>query len=216
MRNKLYILFDLDGTITDPFEGITKAVVYALSKFDIVVTDRNELVSFIGPPLRDSFMAYAGLTQQQADEAIRAYRQYYSAKGLYDCYVYKGIPELFNELWLAGKKVVLATSKPECFAFDLMEHFNLSKYFCKMYGASLDYSRANKIDVIQAAIYDYKIDVSQAVMVGDRKYDILGASAFGMDSIGVSYGYGSVEELKSAGANVVCESIEQLHKILLN
>lgn len=213
---KQNILFDLDGTITDPFEGITKAVAYALRKFGIEISDRTQLRSFIGPPLRDSFMHDFSFSIEQADEAIRYYREYYSKTGIYECYVYDGIESLFSLLCEKGARIIMATSKPEPFAAELMRHFGLDSYFYRIVGASFDYSRARKTDVIGAAIEECAIsDIGTAVMVGDREFDIRGAASFGMAGIGVSYGYGSREELIAAGAVSVCESVAQLKDVLL-
>lgn len=214
MLEKEYILFDLDGTITDPYEGITKAVAYALKRFGIETQDRTQLKLFIGPPLYASFMEYASLSMQQAEDAVRYYREYYVGRGVYECFVYSGIPDLFEALCRAGKRLVLATSKPEYFAFDLMRHFGLDKYFYKMYGATLDSSRVEKSDVIRAAVLD-GMPADRSVMIGDRKFDISGAAQNGIAGIGVSYGYGSAEELLDAGAVFVCESPEQIRHVLL-
>ena len=211
-----YILFDLDGTITDPMIGITNSVMHALKKFDIEVTDRSELYPFIGPPLAYSFQTFCGLTEEQSQAAIGYYREYYAPKGIFECNLYDGMADVFAELKARGKKVVMATSKPEEFAIKLLKHYNLFKYFDCVAGATMDERIGTKIEVMQMAIDRMGItDMSKAIMIGDRNYDIDGAKHFGMDSIGVTYGYGGKEELEHAGADyIVDEPMEILEYTL--
>ena len=209
------VLFDLDGTLTDSGLGITNAVAYALEKFGIHEEDRSKLNVFGGPPLKDSFIKYYGLISEACDKAVNYYREYYQDKGLFENKVYPGIPELLKYLKETGRKVILATSKPEPFTRRIMEHFHLDQYFDLIAGASMDEKRVEKADVIRYALEKAGItDVTNAVMVGDREYDICGARENGMESIGVLYGYGSREELESAGAGQLAETVEELRKIL--
>ena len=201
------VLFDLDGTLTDPGEGITKSVEYALKKFDIITQDRCELYKFIGPPLKDSFMKYYGFSEEKAEQAIAYYREYFRDIGIFENEVYEGVEDMLKTLHADGKRLVLATSKPEEFAIRILEHFGLKKYFAVAAGASMDSSRSKKGDVIAYAISlceDFNKDT--AVMIGDREHDIIGAKENGLKSIGVLYGYGDENELKTAGADYIVSS----------
>ena len=216
MKNLKYILFDLDGTLTDPAIGITNSVIYALDRFGIKVTDRTELYKFIGPPLVDSFMEYYGFSKQDADKALGIYREYFSTKGLYENEVYDGIPQLLKKLYESGIKIILATSKPEKFARKILEHFEIAKYFHFIAGATMDEKRNKKTDVIKYALESCNItDTSVAIMVGDRKFDIEGAKSNGLKSIGVLYGYGDRAELECANADFIAETVSDLRKLLL-
>jgi phosphoglycolate phosphatase len=209
------ILFDLDGTLTDPGIGITNSVAHALAHWNIEVKDRAELYKFIGPPLSDSFMRYYGFTEEDAIHAIAVYREYFSVKGLYENEVYPGIPELLESLKAQGKTVVLATSKPEKFAVEILRHFGLYDYFDIIAGASMDESRNKKADVIAYAISQMKNpDLSRMIMIGDREHDILGAKQIGIDSIGVLYGYGDRAEHEKAGATYIAERVEDILPLL--
>lgn len=209
------VLFDLDGTLTDSGLGITNAVAYALEKFGIHEEDHSKLNVFVGPSLKDSFTRYYGLSSEDCERGIAYYREYYQDKGLLENEVYPGIPGLLKYLKETGRKVILATSKPEFFTSQIMEHFHLDQYFDLITGASMDEKRVEKADVIRYALEKAGItDVTNTVMVGDREYDILGAKENGLDSIGVLYGYGSREELEAAGAGQIAETVEELWKIL--
>ena len=209
------VLFDLDGTLTDPGVGITNSVAHALAHWNIEVKDRAELYKFIGPPLSDSFMRYYGFSEEDAIHAIAVYREYFSVKGLYENEVYPGIPELLSALKAAGKTVVLATSKPEGFAVEILRHFGLYDYFDIIAGASMDESRNKKADVIAYAISQMKNpDLSRMIMIGDREHDILGAKQIGIDSIGVLYGYGDRAEHEKAGATYIAEKVEDILPLL--
>ena len=209
------ILFDLDGTLTDPGIGITNSVAHALAHWNIEVSDRAELYKFIGPPLSDSFMHYYGFSEEDAIHAIAVYREYFSVKGLYENEVYPGIPELLKSLKAQGKTVVLATSKPEKFAVEILRHFGLYDYFDIIAGASMDESRNKKADVIAYAISQMNApDLSHVIMIGDREHDILGAKQMGIDSIGVLYGYGDRPEHEKAGATYIAEKVEDILPLL--
>lgn len=209
------LLFDLDGTLTDPGIGITNSVAYALKKQGISVADRSELYKFIGPPLLDSFQNYYGMSTEQAETAIRDYREYFSDKGLYENELYDGMKELLQKLCDAGKTLIVATSKPEEFARLILEHFELTPYFSCIAGASMDNSRTHKASVIEYALEKCQItDKCRVVMIGDREYDIFGAKKCGLDSIGVLYGYGSQKELLNAGADYIAGDLRKLEEIL--
>ncbi len=206
-----YILFDLDGTLTDPGKGITNSVAYALNKFGIDVADKRELYKFIGPPLVDSFLKYYGFSEEDAERAVEYYREYFKPKGIYENEIYSGVPELLESLKRDGKKVILATSKPEIFAKEILKYFSIDKYFDFVAGATLDSSRNKKGDVIAYAIESCGItEKEKCLMVGDRNQDILGAKANGIDSLGVLFGYGDRNELESAGATYIAETVEDI------
>ena len=210
-----YILFDLDGTLANPEIGITSSVMYALEKFGVKVEDRKELHPFIGPPLSYSFQNYYGLSEADSELAIKYYRERFSVKGLYENEVYEGVEKLLQQLKESGKKLIIATSKPEEFTLKILEHFDLLKYFDYVAGATIDGSLGEKTDVIRYAIEISGIqDKSQAIMIGDRKYDILGAKENGLDSIGVLFGFGDREELSEAGANYIAENVEDILKYI--
>jgi len=212
---KQYILFDLDGTITDPAIGITNSVMYALNKFGINVDDRKELYKFIGPSLWESFQNYYGFSKEEADKAVKYYREYFKDKGIFENFVYEGMQDLLEFLKTRDKILIVATSKPAVFANRILEHFGLIKCFDFVAGSEFDGTRINKDEVIAYALEKCEInDLSEAVMIGDRKYDIIGAKNAGIDSIGVLYGYGSLEELKAAGADHVAKDINELTKLL--
>lgn len=208
------ILFDLDGTITDPALGITNSVMYALEKYGIKVKERSELYKFIGPPLAGSFSEYFGFSKEEDVRAVEIFREYFSEKGLFENKVYPGIEKMLAKLKNSGAKIYLATSKPEVFAEQILEHFNLDKYFTAISGSELNGNRVEKEAVIEYVLKNYNID--NAVMVGDRSFDIIGAKKNGMDSVGVLYGYGTKEELAEAGADYIAENVEKLSDFLLN
>ena len=209
-----YILFDLDGTLTDSGPGIMNGFEYALGKMGIEVPDRSSLRKFVGPPLGDSFEKTLGFSPEDAAKGIAFYREYYADKGVYENDVYPGVFELLDKLKASGKKMIVATTKAELMANVVMDHFGLRKYFDLMV-ASNNTDRKNKIDVLKYAIENVGVDIGKAVMIGDRFYDVTGASHFGIDSVGVLYGYGSRQELEDAGATYIAETVENLSEILL-
>jgi len=215
MRYK-YILFDLDGTLTDPMEGITNSVMYALKYFGIQAESRESLFPYIGPPLLESFQKYHGLTPTQAREGLRVYREYFTDKGLLENKVYPGIEDLLQSLMQAGARLFVATSKPEPYSERIVRHFGLDPYFEFVGGSTMDETRVHKEEVIAYVLQRAGIeDRENAVMIGDRDLDILGAKKNGMDGIGVLFGYGSREELTQADAAYLAESPEILKEYLL-
>lgn len=215
--NKEFIFFDLDGTLTDPALGITNSLMHAMRKLGLPEASREELYKFIGPPLVEMMMQEFGFTKEKATEGLALYREYFSVKGLFENEVYPGIPELLASLQNAGYKLVLATSKPEKFARQILEHFDLAKYFYFIGGSDMAETRSTKEAVIE---YDLAAignpDPSACIMVGDRKYDVIGARAYGMDCIGVLFGYGSREELADANAAYVAETVAELGEFLMH
>lgn len=211
-----YLLFDLDGTLTDSGEGITRAVKYALEYFDIQVEDLNELRKFIGPPLRDSYKKFYNFNDEQAELGIKKFREYYVDKGIYENKVYDGVEETLKTLKDMGKKLIVATSKPESHANIVLNHFDLAKYFDFICGADLDETRVKKGDVIKYALETAGIaDLDKTLMIGDREHDVIGARENGLKCIGVLYGYGDIVELTQARAFKVVKSPKELLEILL-
>lgn len=211
-----YLFFDLDGTVTDPMQGITRSVDYALNHFGIVVNDLRELCPFIGPPLKDSFMEFYQFTEKQAEEAVEKYRERYTETGLYENEAYPEIADFLEKARRQGYKLMMATSKPDVLAKRILEHFHLDNYFLFVGGSGMDGSRYTKADVIEYVLNENGItDLSEVVMIGDRKHDIIGAKTVGIDSIGVLYGYGDREELTAAGADYIVEDIGGLGRLLL-
>ncbi|MBO5858266.1 MAG: HAD family hydrolase [Clostridia bacterium] len=216
MKEYKYILFDLDGTLTDPAVGITRSVAYALEKFGIKVDDISTLNHFIGPPLLDSFMEDYGFSEEKAQTAIDYYRERFRVKGLYENVVYNGVSDMLETLKKSGKELILATSKPEPFAKEIMQHFGLDKYFLFIAGSNFDGTRTAKSEVIEYALENAGVtDKISCIMIGDRKHDILGAQKTQLDSIGVLYGYGSREELETAGATYIAETVKDVTKLIM-
>ncbi len=209
------ILFDLDGTLTDAAPGITNSVKYALSKFGIDETDDNKLRKFLGPPLISSFMEFYGFSKEKAQKAVEYYREYFVPHGIFENEVYSEIPKLLQKLKADGKTLIIATSKPETFAVQIAEHFEIDSYFDLIAGSNLDNTRSKKAQVIEYALETLGIlDRAHAVMIGDREHDIKGAKKTGLRSIGVLYGYASPGELENAGADFTANSPEELYTII--
>lgn len=209
-----YLFFDLDGTLTDPAQGITNSFIHALKYFGIEIPSYETLCTFIGPPLPETFKTQFGFDDQKVAEGVKKYREYFATKGLLENSVYPGIPELLAGLKAAGKKLVVATSKPEEYSVRIIEHFGLAKYFENVCGSLMDESRSKKDEVIAYAIERNHIsDKSKILMIGDRKHDILGAKKIGLKSCGVLFGYGSREELEEAEADFISENVSRLDKI---
>lgn len=214
---KKYCFFDLDGTLTDSAEGITKCIAYAINALDGSVHEPSEFMPFVGPPLHAKFMEYFGVTSEQADFMLTKYRERFVEKGMYENRVYDGVSQMLDTLKKKGFILSLATSKPECHSIKILEHFGLYGYFDEAVGSELDGTRIAKIDVIKEAIKRLGItDFSQIIMVGDRKHDILAAKELGIKSVGVTYGFAPDGELEKAGADYiahtcpeVCEAIEK-------
>ncbi|NMH72149.1 HAD family hydrolase [Bacillus sp. RO2] len=205
------ILFDLDGTLSDPKEGITKSVQYALEKMDIAEPDTDRLETFIGPPLQVSFSEYYGFDEKQSKRAIDFYRERFKEKGMFENVLYPNVPLLLAALKEHGYVLVVATSKPTVFAEKIIKYFELEKDFQHIVGSNLDGTRSSKTEIIQYILDKYtNYDHREFIMIGDRKHDIIGAKNTGIDSIGVTYGYGSPEEIKDAEPTFIFNSVEQL------
>ena len=212
-----YVLFDLDGTLTDPALGITNCVIYALEKFGIHPSAREELHPYIGPPLVYSFTQFHGLSEEDAIRAVAYYRERFSVDGWRENSVFDGIHELLCSLQEKGVKLILATSKPEVFALRILEHFDLAKYFIFAAGSTLDGQRPEKADVIAYIQEKYPhIRCENTLMVGDRCYDVLGAHCQGLQAVGVLFGYGDRKEMEQAGADYIVENVSELQQLLLS
>lgn len=221
------ILFDLDGTLTDPKEGITTSVQYALKAFGIEEPDLDKLTPFIGPPLKDSFMNFYGLSEGQADKAIAKYREWFAPKGIFQNAVYPGVPEMLEELKDKGKVLAVASSKPQVFVEKILEHFEMRDYFTVVVGSELDGTRGRKEEVVEEALRQMsvldginksnedKVGDAHTVMVGDRNFDILGGKQYGLTTVGVTFGYAKEGELEEAGADFIMETVEALRGLLV-
>ena len=209
-----YIFLDLDGTLTDPFLGITNSVKYALKKFNIDSTN-EELKCFIGPPLRQSFKEYYNMNADDAEKAVSYYREYYATKGLFENELYGDTIKVLDELKGLSLKIVLATSKPEKFSIEILKHFNIYEYFDFCACATLDKSRDTKSDIIKYAIDSLNItNLDEILMVGDRYHDVEGAKLNNIKCCYVTYGYGSIDEAKKYGANYIIDSLDEVLGII--
>lgn len=212
-----YILMDLDGTITNPKEGITKSFQYALQHFGIEIDDPEVLCRHIGPPLLDSFMECYGFDEDKAKRAAAKYRERFTVVGWKENELYSGMENALQRLKEAGKVLIVATSKPERLAVKILEHFGLDGYFDDICGADDDNTRSKKDEVIRYALEKHGLtDLSDLIMVGDRKYDILGAKKCGLASMGVLYGFGDRRELQDAGADYIAETVEEMAQVLVS
>ncbi len=210
------LLFDLDGTITDPAEGITNSVAYALAKFGIAVEDKRELYRFIGPPLIDSFRDFYGFTDDQARQALGFYREYYAVSGIYENVVYDGMQQLLWDLKRHGYRVLVATSKPELYARRIFDCFNMTDVFDVIAGSDMAERRAKKAQVIAYALDQAGLaDPTQAIMIGDRSFDVIGAKTAELPCVGVLFGYGDRDELEQAGAAHIVKTVNELHSLFL-
>ena len=203
------ILLDLDGTLIDPKPGLIGSIQYALGKLGLPVPPMEELLWMIGPPFRVSFPKLVG-TAERTEEAIAIYRKRYLGGGMYDAVVYAGIPEALDTMAATGARLFVATAKPHHYARPILQHFGLAKRFAGIYGPELDGTRDHKHDLIAPMIEREASEPRSAVMIGDREHDVLAAKRNGMRAIGVTWGYGSAEELRTAGAAQLCEAPDRL------
>ena len=209
------ILFDLDGTIINSEEGIVNSAMYTLSKFGITNENASSLRRFIGPPLHRSFQMFWGFSPEKAALAVDIYREYYAEKGIFECSVYDGMKELFQKLKRDGKTLIVATSKYELFAKKIIERLGFSEYFDFIVGSNKDGSRSDKAEIIRYALDIANVtDKSLAVMVGDRKHDIVGAVKEGISSVGVLYGFGTLFELTESGASHIAKNADEIYRII--
>lgn len=207
------VLFDLDGTLTDPKEGIVNSIVFALEKLDIKENSVDELDSFIGPPLRESFVYRYNLSDNLADQAMSYYREYFGVKGLFENKLYPGVTELLEFLFAQKYKLFVATSKPTVYSERILRHFKLDKYFIEIVGSHLDNTRTDKTEIIAHVISVHKLESGNSIMVGDRKHDIIGAKNNSMKSVGVTYGYGTLQELVSEQPDFIVNDFKEMEAL---
>jgi len=212
---KDYILFDFDGTVFDTAEGITKCVQYALGKMGIEA-ELDELMCFAGPPLVEMFMQKYGMSEKDALHATELYRERYLPTGWVECSPFDGMHELMQRLRAAGKKLAVATSKPERLARQILEHYSMTDDFDLICGSEFDGTRGQKWEVIGFVLKSFGIEPTDAIMVGDRKYDVIGAKKCGLDCIGVRFGYAEPNELEEHGAVYIAETADDLYNYLVN
>lgn len=217
-----YILFDLDGTLTDPKIGITSSVQYALRAFGIDEPNLDKLEPFIGPPLTDSFMEFYDFTKEQAQQAVVKYRERFDKQGIYENTMYEGIDKMLSALKKRGKTLSIASSKPTPLVTRVLEHFQIKQYFDYIVGSEFDGTRSKKEEVVAYALEQMAPNLQDArerkervAMVGDRKFDVEGARAFGLTSVGVSFGYASEGELEAAGADYIVDTVSELEELLM-
>jgi phosphoglycolate phosphatase len=210
----MHVPFDLDGTLIDPRAGLIGSIQYALQQLGRPLPPAEELLWMIGPPLRLSFPKLLG-RQDLTELAIAHYRERYFAGGMYDAQVYAGIAEALEHLCAAGCRLILATSKPHHFARPILQHFALAPRFAAIHGPELDGRHDAKTDLLAHIVAEHKLDPKTAIMVGDRKFDVAAANSNGIASIGVAWGYGSVAELRAAGAARICEAPRHLAPLIL-
>lgn len=208
------ILFDLDGTLTDPKEGIINSVKFALSKMGVNESEVGDLMKFIGPPLHVSFRDFCGFSGEAVEDGVRYFRKYYAEIGINENEIFPGVAELLEELQKAGANMFIATSKPTVFAEKVLDQFGIDKYFQCVLGSNLNGTESGKTEIISHLIEKFKLEKDKTVMIGDRFYDIIGAKENGIDSIGVTFGYGGETELKEAGATYICKSVKEFNKIM--
>ena len=202
------ILFDLDGTLIDSGEGVLKCAELALRHFNLPIPSPEEMRTFVGPPLRDSFLRF-GCTEEMAQEAIAVYRRRYTTVGKFELFVYPGIEKLMQDLTAAGCKLYVATSKPETVSVEILQHLGLARYFTYIAGADQDKGRSTKSEVI-AYLLAQVGNLDGALMVGDTAYDVIGSAQHGIPCAGISWGYGTLESIEAAHPAVIVHSTEEL------
>jgi phosphoglycolate phosphatase len=209
------VLLDLDGTVTDPFDGIAGCIRHAIRGLGLVPPADEDLRSAVGPPLRQSFARILGnYDAGRIDEAMRLYRERFSLSGLYENRVYAGVPEMLAKLEGAGCALFIATTKPRIFAQRIIDHFALTKYFAGIYGSELDGAYENKSDLLRFLLDTECLDASVTAMVGDRSHDMIPAKEHGLYAVGAAWGYGAKQELKEAGADVICNNPAEVVRYL--
>ncbi len=209
------VLFDLDGTLSDPVEGITGCICYALERMNVAPPARAELLPHIGPPLRDTFSLIMRTTDKPAIErAVELYRERFAETGMFENVVYDGVPEMLAQIRASQRRLFLATSKMRAFTLRILAHFSLSDYFDGVYGSEADGTLGEKADLIRHILAAESLRPGETLMVGDRKYDVAGAKENGCLAVGVTYGYGSLEELTAAGADFLCHSPKDVAELL--
>lgn len=214
-RAMQYILFDLDGTLTDSKEGIFKSAQYALAKLGITPPPLEEMNWVVGPPIRQSFAERYGLSEEAAFRGLRFYQERFGSVGYLENRLYEGVAHMLEQLHAAGCRMAVATSKPTFYATRILQHFGLDSYFEMISGSDLDGTNGKKELVVERALEALQADPKQTAMVGDRSYDMKGALKFGLYAVGAGYGYGDPGELEEAGAQAIAQTVEELTRILL-
>lgn len=206
-----HLFFDLDGTLTDPAPGITGCLSYAAQSLGRSKLSASELRRFIGPPLRESFAAILETRDSvMVEEAVRLYRERFAATGMFENAVYPGVEHVLEQLRSDGFQLSVVTSKPELYASQIVDHFGLRQFFPQIYGAELSGERSSKAELVAYALTGEAVEPARACMIGDRSHDILGAAAHGVATVGVTWGYGAVDELRGAGADDLIDAVEDL------
>ena len=217
MESKRYVFLDLDGTLTDPAEGITNSVMYALRHFGIEVTDRRELYPFIGPPLSDSYAKYYGFTAEQSEKGVNLFREYFREKGIFENMPYPGIMELLAELHQLGCKLVVTSSKPQLFVERILDHFDMAKYFHAVCGATMDEKTSRKPIIIRNALdICPEAGADNTIVVGDHALDVIGAHENGLPACAVLYGYGENDAIEEAKPEYTACSVNDLRMCLMD
>ena len=216
MKKYNVIIFDLDGTLSNSKEGITKSVQYALEKMCIIEKDLDQLEHFIGPPLKDEFLKTYDVTEETAEQGVAYYRERYVPKGLYETQLYPGTMKMLQNLKDKGKYIAMATSKPQEMAEEVLRYLKIDSFFDCVMGAQLHGPRQSKQAVLEALFEKIALkDRNKYIMVGDTCFDVDGAAAVGIDAIGVSFGFGDVKEMKEHGAITIVDSMEELAQFLI-
>ncbi|MCQ4270511.1 HAD family hydrolase [Pseudomonas kuykendallii] len=206
------VLFDLDGTLTDPRVGITRSIQHALAQLGIDEPDLAKLEPFIGPPLLQAFMQYYGFDEARAWEAVGHYRERFKVTGLYENRVFEGVPEMLGVLNAQGRTLYIATSKPTVFAREIARHFGFDRHFKVIYGSELDGTRTDKVELIRHLLAEEGLDPADCLMVGDRKHDLIGAHRNGLQAVGIGYGFGSHAELMAESPAWYFASLAELQQ----
>ena len=214
-KNVRHILFDLDGVISNNSDGIIGGVIHAMESFSVEVPSKSELLRFIGPPLKDAFADFCGMSEEVAERAVACYREYYRERGIFENVMYDGVHDMLKAIKESGRKLYLATSKPEEFARRICAHFGIDGYFEYIGGATFDGKRGRKSDVIRYVMDKFDINPSEAVMIGDRHHDVLGAKACGIPCIGVLFGFGDKKELEDSGADIVVSTPQEIAEVII-
>lgn len=204
------ILFDLDGTLVDSGPGITKCAQYALAYFGIDEPELSKLEFFVGPPLKNTFMGHYGFPEKKAEEAVEKYRERYHKVGIFECTLYPDVREVLESLKKKGFEIALASSKPETSCKQILEHFDILKYFDEVVGAEMHGPRNEKKDVLEEALHRLGKSAKECVLIGDTRFDAIGAEEIGMECIGITYGYGTEDELKRAGASAIFSDLKEV------
>jgi phosphoglycolate phosphatase len=213
-----YLLFDLDGTLTDSGEGIMRCVQYALEKFGIREQDVRKLRRFVGPPLNDSFRIFCGMSEEDALQAVRYYRERYEKQGILENHVYEGIPQLLKDLAAEGRTLIVASSKPEVYVRKVLENFSIAESFSFTIGSGMNGRLSSKEEILAEVLRRCPAagaDRKGTVMIGDRRYDIEGARSAHIDSVGVYYGYAEAGELEAAGADYIVQTVDELRELFM-